>query len=115
MKAKFACKNIELSEIIRCSFGLTKTEYTLLIFLIKNNQDYTIKEISDKLNFERSTIQKALKSLTEKKLTIRKQENLNSGGYRFYYGSSPKKQIKEQIFCAVDQWHDSVKTLINSW
>ena len=59
----FACKQIELIEIIKCSFSLNKTEYKILIKLLKHEHWVSIVQISKLTGFERSTVQKAIKNL----------------------------------------------------
>lgn len=115
MAVSFACKHIKLAEIIKCSFDLNKTEYNLLLFLINSNKEMTIKEISEKLSLDRSTIQKAIKSLTEKEVIKRIQSNLENGGYLFSYVTKNKSEIKARILQSVDGWHESVRKSILNW
>ena len=115
MTVSFACKNLELKDIIKCSFNLNKTEYKLFLFLIKHDKGGTIKDISKAIEFERSTIQKALKSLAEKKIIERIQRNNKGGGYSYYYRVIDKKEIKKRILDNVDKWQSSVKNLVSYW
>lgn len=115
MSAVFACKEINFYEIMRCSFALTKTEHNVLLFLVKEHIDFSIKELSNKLSLERSTIQKSIKSLSDKSLIIRKQQNLDDGGYRFYYLAIKKSEIKEKMLSSVQAWHTSVENMIHKW
>ena len=115
MIASFACKNIDFAEIIKCSFNLNKTEYTLFLFLISSEKSKSIKEISNKLILDRSTIQKAIKSLTEKNVVKRIQTNLTTGGYLFSYIIKDKKELKKRILENINEWHDSVKKIILRW
>jgi predicted transcriptional regulator len=115
MPALFACKKIDLYEIMKCSFALTKTEHNILLFLIKTKQHLSTKEIAKQLSLERSTVQKAIKKLTEKNLIKRKQQNLGDGGYRFCYSSIKKSDIKKKMLKSVSDWHNSVNQMINKW
>lgn len=111
----FACKDIELSELIRCSFDLNKTDYTVLDFLIKNEKEFSVNEISKALKLERSSVQKAIKNLVEKNLVQRWQVNLTKGGYSFIYSIKNKEQIKEDIITIIDGWHKKVKEEIKKF
>ena len=115
MTVSFACKNVELEDIIKCSFNLNKTEYKLFLFLIKNNNGGGINDISKKIKLERSTVQKALKGLTEKKIVEIIQRNNEGGGYCFYYRIVDKEDIKKRVLDNVDKWQKSVKNLVNGW
>ena len=50
MIASFACKNIDFADIIKCSFNLNKTEYTLFLFLISSKELKSIKLKAKKYN-----------------------------------------------------------------
>ena len=115
MPALFACKEINLYEIMKCSFALTKTEHKVLLFMVKANTNFPIKELGQKLSLERSTIQKAIKTLTDKGLVERKQQNIEEGGYRFCYSAIQQSLIKEKMLQSVKDWHNSVESLINKW
>tara|TARA_Y100000310_G_scaffold327730_1_gene394552 strand:- start:52 stop:399 length:348 start_codon:yes stop_codon:yes gene_type:complete len=115
MIASFACKNIDFADIIKCSFNLNKTEYTLFLFLISAKESMSIKYLSDQLNLDRSTIQKAIKSLTEKNIVKRIQTNLTTGGYSFSYTINNKQELKKKVLKSIDDWHNSVKKLIIKW
>ncbi len=115
MTVSFACKNVELKDIIKCSFNLNKTEYELFLFLIKHADGGMIKDISKMVGFERSTVQKALKALVGKKIVERIQRNNEGGGYSFYYRIIDKGDIKKRVLDNVDKWQKSVKNLVASW
>ena len=115
MIASFACKNIDFADIIKCSFNLNKTEYTLFLFLIASKESKSIKGLANKLRLDRSTIQKAIKSLTEKNIVKRIQTNLTTGGYSFSYTIKDKKELKNNILKSIDEWYNSVKKMIFKW
>ncbi|MFC2136104.1 helix-turn-helix domain-containing protein [Bacteroidota bacterium] len=111
----FACKDIDIKDLIKCSFDLNKTDYTLFIFLMQNEKQYSIEELSNKLKLERSSVQKAIKNLVFRKLVERKQINLDKGGYQFYYNINKKEEIKTRIEEIIDGWHRKVKEEISKW
>ena len=115
MIASFACKNIDFADIIKCSFNLNKTEYTLFLLLISSKGSKSIMGLSKELNLDRSTIQKAIKSLTERDVVKRIQTNLKTGGYSFSYIIKDKKELQKKILKSIDEWHDSVKKMILRW
>ena len=111
----FACKTISMEEIVRCSFNINKTEYKVLVFLLRHKQEYSVQEIAEKLGKERTTIQKAIKSLLAKGLLFRRQVNLDNGGYVYYYSIKNKEEIKKRIIELVDSWTRAVKKAVESW
>ncbi|MFH1770210.1 MAG: MarR family transcriptional regulator [archaeon] len=111
----FACKDIKLSELIRCSFNLNKTDYTVFDFLIKNDKEFSVGDIAKKLKLERSSVQKAIKNLVARNLVQRWQINLLKGGYSFLYSIKDKKHIKDDIIAIIDSWQYKVKEEVGKW
>lgn len=94
----FACKRFDLKEIIRCSFNMTKTEFEIMLHLMKNsNKEFTSKEISQQFKIGLSTAQKSINNLNKKELIKRRQKNLIKGGYIFVYSIREKNILKKRI------------------
>ena len=111
----FACKEIEFKDLLRCSFELTKTEYKIMMFLLVKDKYFSATALGESMNLDRTTIQKAVKGLTEKDLIIRHQDNLEKGGYMFFYKIKNKAEIKNRMTNLVDKWHEGVKKEIRNW
>lgn len=109
-----ACKNITIEELITCAFNITKTEYKIIIQLLKK-QNCSSESLSEKLKKDLTTIQKALKSLVEKELVIRKQINLDGGGYKFIYQSISKEDIKIKIETNLKSFEEKVISRLESF
>lgn len=110
----FACRRISREDLLRCSFSLSRTEYKVLSHLLLLSKPKTVSLIAAEMGLERTTIQKALKVLVEKSLVLRKQSNLDKGGYEFFYFSLPKEEIKKIMYANVGAWQKSVLTEIDS-
>jgi len=112
----FACKKFDLSEIIRCSLNLTKTEFKIIEYLIKNTQnEFATNEISKKLKISLSTTQKSIKKINEKGLIKRSQRNLKKGGYIFIYSIKKKLILKKKILEIIHNWITKVEKEIKKW
>ncbi len=109
----FACKKIKQEELIRCSFNLNKTEYNVLMFMLKRKNQNTVSQIARAMKLERTTIQKAIKNLVNKGLAKRTQRNLPKGGYIFLYEIYNKDKIKSEIKKIVRKWYKTVEEAIN--
>jgi predicted transcriptional regulator len=109
----FACKKIKKEEIIRCSFNINKTEYNIFMFLLKSNNKFDVLQIAEKLDLDRTTVQKAVKRLAELDLVRRYQQNLEKGGYIFFYQINNKKEIKDKLINIITEWYENVKEGIN--
>lgn len=113
---EFACKNFNLDEIIRCGLNLTKADFKVLEFLMKNSTKRIDSNLLAKeLNLELSTIQRSLKGMYEQGLVRRSQINLKSGGYSFVYCVCDKKDIKNKIKEIIQNWTDKFNLEINKW
>ncbi len=111
----FACKTINLEEIIMCSFNIKKTEYKIMNYLLKEKEAKTIKEITKTIGLERSTVQKAIKELTTKKIVNRKQKNNKKGGYKYYYEIREKEEIRKKLREIISKWCENTIKAINEW
>ena len=110
----FACKRINKEDLIRCSFSLNKTEYNVLMFLLENEEELSVAEIAKRMNLERTTVQKAVKSLVEKDLVRRKQLNMEKGSYVFIYKIKQKKEIKQKLKTIISGWSEKVEKFISN-
>jgi predicted transcriptional regulator len=109
----FSCKKISKENLIKCSLALNKTEYNLLMFLLKKDKSFTAIQISELMNLDRTTIQKAISNLVEKELVKRKQKNISGGGYTFLYLIENKQEIKNKIKEVIRKWCKGVEEAIN--
>lgn len=111
----FACKRFELTEVIKCGLGLTKSDWIILEFLMKNRKKVTSYELAESLNIDVSTAQRSLKRLSEKSLVIRSQTNLLSGGYYYSYEINNKNEIRKMILKVIHGWVGKVELELNKW
>lgn len=112
---EFACKKIRQKEVIRCSFGLNKTEYDILRFLLENEGKRTVSQIAEKINLDRTTVQKAVQGLLGKDLVSRTKKGLSDGGYTFLYETESKQKIKNQMIKKIRKWSEAVKNEIKAF
>ena len=109
----FACKKVNLKDILKCSFNLNKSEYKLLLHLLEQNKSMTASQTAQKLGLDRTTIQKAIKPLLKKGLVERMQENLPRGSYVFKYKAKSKQEIKNQTKAMIAKWNENVEREID--
>ena len=112
----FACKKFDIEEIIRCSLNLTKTEFNIVKYLMKNSQKrFTAKEISRIFKIGLSTSQKAIKRIDKTGLIKKGQKNLKKGGYIFVYSIKEKLILKQKILNIIYNWIKKVKLELKKW
>jgi predicted transcriptional regulator len=111
----FACKRFNIKEIVKCSLGLSRAEYTVLDFLMNSKDALTTEEISKKTNLELSTVQRSVKKLHQKNVLKRRQNNLEGGGYVFIYSIENKSEMRKIILNIVHNWTKKVESELNNW
>lgn len=111
----FACKQIDLKDILMCSFNLNKTEYNLLLFLMKQTESLCASSIGELVGKDRTTIQKAIKHLLDMDLVHKHQVNLDQGGYIFVYRIKDKEYLRKRITEVVSDWYNAVLSEVKKW
>lgn len=115
MTIDFACKKFDLEEVVKCSLALSKSDFRLLKFLMKNNDSFSTDVLAEKLGIDKSTAQRSVKKLHGKGLVTRGQINQSVGGYMFTYRVKDKSKIRKIILDIVDGWSENVKKRIVGW
>ena len=115
MSMNFVCRIITLEQILRCSFGLNSTELRIMKYLLEEKEEKTIKEIILVIKKDRTTVQRAVKRLTEKELIKRRQINLEKGGYNIVYSSRPKSELKDKVYKVFESFKYTVGKEIQRW
>jgi len=112
----FACKKFSLDEVIKCGLSLTKADFNILKYLIKNSTEwFTSETISIQLKLNLTTVQRTLKKLYEKDIVIRNQRNLDKGGYIYSYQIRSKKEINTLIMKIINNWAKIVEHELEDW
>jgi len=111
---EFACRQIDVQDIIACSLGLKKSEYKVFEILLYGAH-VTVQDLSKELGLDRTTLQKVLKKFVDKDLVVRHQENLDNGGYIFVYKIRDKSILKKRINAAIDNWHETARHSVDKW
>ena len=115
MTLDFACKKFNLEEVIRCSFNLSKGEFSILKTLLSNKKYFSTQELEDLTALDRSTVQRGVKKLYESQLLERSQINLNGGGYQFSYKIKSKNEIRQKIILVIQNWSKRVQEEFDNW
>ena len=106
----FACKKFIIDDVIKCSFGLSKSDLRIFYFLMGSPKEFFIaSDISKKLKLDLSTVQRSLKKLYEKDVLVRRQNNLDTGGYIFIYQIKDRDEISSMILEMIDSWKQRVE------
>jgi predicted transcriptional regulator len=112
----FACKQFNLDDIIKCGLGLTKAELVVMKHFVTNTSKVCdTVSISNKLGLNLTTIQKAVKKLSEKNVLLKHQKNLANGGYIYIYEVNSKDEIRKILKGIIKNWSSKVNEKIDEW
>lgn len=114
IEVNFACKKFPIDQVLRCTFGLSNPEFKILKVLLAQGES-SVEEIAKVLGKDRTTIQRAIKGLVRKDLVKRRQYNLESGGYQYYYYPQNKEAIKQRIQKQFERFSQLVHREIENW
>lgn len=112
---QFACKTIQVKDVIKCSLGLTKAEVILFEHFIKSDCFCTTGDLSKQLDLDLSTIQRGVKKLYDQNVLQRKQTNVSGGGYYFSYAAKSKSEIKKILLEIINTWMGKVDDSLDAW
>ncbi|MBD3397986.1 hypothetical protein GF412_02355 [Candidatus Micrarchaeota archaeon] len=112
---EFACKRIDLDEVVKCSLGLTKAEYRVFRKYMALKKEITLAELSKKTGLDRTTVQKASLKLVGKGLLFRSQRNRPRGGYEFLYSIADRSEIRSKVRGIVRSWWEAVDENLQYW
>ncbi len=77
------------------------------LFEEMNSAKLTVKELSNKVDRNRSTVQRALQDMMEKNIIMR--EGKTDRTVYYVYTTLPMEDIREVTLDALDSWHQNVK------
>lgn len=112
---EFACKQVDLQEVVKCSLGLTRAEYRVFRKYMGLKNQVTLAELSKKTGLDRTTVQKASLKLVEKGLLFRSQRNRSRGGYEFLYSIADRREIRSKVREIVRSWWEAVDNNLQYW
>ncbi len=112
----FACKQFDITDIIKCALGLSRKECRILRVILDNNKvELTSDKIAVLLGVDKSTVQRTLKRMTEKGILLRKQKNLDKGGFIYVYEISDKEALRKKLLMTIKQWELELEKSIKNW
>ncbi|MFX0168517.1 MAG: helix-turn-helix domain-containing protein [Candidatus Hodarchaeota archaeon] len=105
---------VEASDVMHCFLGLRTLEIDVYFYLLKGQA--TVKEVSQALSRNRSTIQRAIQNLVQRGFAHRRTRTLRKGGYVYVYEAVSLGTLKDLIKEALDAfYHQIVDFLDRYW
>lgn len=113
-KIDFTCKKVTLKDLVQCNYSLNDSEYLIFSQIMMSKRGLSVKEIVDKVEKDRTTVQKILTKLLKRGLLMKRQVNLDRG-FMFVYFTKNKEEIIQEIENNVSSYFDNIKASLDKW
>ena len=113
-KIDFTCKKVTLQDLVQCNYSLNDSEYEIFAQIIKSRRGLSVKELVEKVDKDRTTVQKILTKLIKRGLLMKRQMNLERG-FMFVYFSKNREEILNEIEDNVDNYFKSIRDSLDAW
>ncbi|MEF8777480.1 MAG: helix-turn-helix domain-containing protein [Natronomonas sp.] len=90
-------------EVLRCVFGVQTHEARLYLELLEA-PDSTVAELADRVERDRSNVNRGLSTLLDKELADRRRRLLDNGGHVYQYRATPPEDARELMHETLDEW-----------
>ncbi|ADC68873.1 transcriptional regulator, TrmB [Methanocaldococcus sp. FS406-22] len=104
-------KKFTIEDLMRCILGLQEIEIRVYFDLLENGEG-SVLEIAERVNRDRTTVQKALRSLMNCGLVSRKKVT-EKVGYKYIYNAVELDKVSDIIEELLDDWYQNVKKWLN--
>ncbi|WP_456416787.1 helix-turn-helix domain-containing protein [Methanocaldococcus sp.] len=109
---KTPCTTWTFDNLMACVFGIKISDVKVYFDILKNGPS-KINEIAERINRNRSTVQRSVQNLMNAGLVKRKQVNIKEGGYYFIYEAIPFKDAKKIIKKTIKEWCNNMEKWID--
>lgn len=92
-----------LVEVMACVFSVQEHEVRTYQTL-RDNPASTVEELAEKLERDRSNVNRSLSTLREKGLADRERRLLDGGGHVYQYSATPLDEARELMHETLDEW-----------
>ncbi|AEH06993.1 helix-turn-helix domain-containing protein [Methanothermococcus okinawensis] len=96
-----------VEDLMRCILGLQEIEIRVYLELMELNEA-SVYDIADKIGKDRTTVQKALRSLVNCGL-VKREKVTETVGYKYMYRTVEFEKVKELMEKLLDEWYIGVK------
>jgi predicted transcriptional regulator len=103
-----------LDEVLACVFGVQDHEVRTYEVL-RANPGSTVEELADRLDRDRSNVNRSLSTLREKGLATRRRRLLDGGGHVYQYPATPASEARELMHDTLDEWAAAVHDRIDEF
>ncbi len=111
----FACQEIDVQQVLSCTFGLSKSGCAVLKQLFASTQPMTSDELASQTGYDLATVQRALKHLSERGVLVRTQHNRPQGGYEYVYEVVDTQTFTALVDKTLTSWLAQARQEVQLW
>lgn len=104
--------DLEAGDVMHCLLGLRSLEINVYFYLLRGAA--TVREVSEALGRDRSTVQRAIQNLVSRGLASRRTRTLRRGGYVYVYEAVSLSTLKSLIKEALDNFYRQMVNFLDS-
>jgi predicted transcriptional regulator len=90
-------------DVLACVFGIQNHEVRTYLTLL-DHPGTTVEELAERLERDRSNVNRSLATLREKGLAERQRRLLDGGGHIYQYSGTPLPEARELMHDTLDEW-----------
>ncbi len=106
------CKEVSLEDVLKCSLDLSEAEINTFKSVLEIEEPFTVTDLSEYLERDRSVAQRHSKKFLEKGIVKRTQKNKEKGGYEFFYRIVDRDKLKSILRDGLQNFTSQVKSVI---
>ncbi len=106
-------QKVEASDVMHCFLGLRTLEIDVYFYLLKGQA--TVKEVSEAMGRNRSTIQRAIQNLVQRGFAHRRTRTLRKGGYVYMYEAVNLSTLKNLIKETLDSFYQQIVNFLDRY
>ena len=111
----FACESIDVEQVLKCSFGLSKSGCAVMHELLESGGWHSSEQVAQATGYDLATAQRNLKHLAERGVLERVQQNRDNGGYEYVYRVVGDEEFRRLVEDTLDEWVSEAKREVSAW
>jgi len=101
--------------LLECFFGVTGLDRTVYELLTAEGHPFTVEQVAEAVDRERSTAYRSLRRLVDAGLIRRRQINYDDGGYYHVFEPVDADELVDSLQHDLNDWYGTIDGLIGEF
>mgnify|MGYP006275588373 FL=1 len=101
--------------LLECFFGVTELDRTVYELLTAEDHPFTVEQVAEAVNRERSTAYRSLRRLVDAGVVNRRQINYDDGGYYHVFEPVDTDDVVDSLQHDLNDWYGRIDGLIGEF